>query len=64
MNIEQSNTYRKDLIWLRFDNDSKVQERQQAKNHQSYIPFSYSTYPSSSWEHYLWHDNNIPYKVL
>ena len=27
MNIYQSNTYRKDLSWLHFDGEPKVQER-------------------------------------
>ena len=27
MNIYQSNTYRKDLSWLHFDNEPRVQER-------------------------------------
>ena len=32
MNIYQSNTYRKNLKWLPFGNEPKVQERQQVKN--------------------------------
>ena len=31
MNIYQSNAYRKDLNWLHFDNNPRVQERQQMK---------------------------------
>ena len=31
MNIYQSNTYTKNLSWLRFDNEPWVQERQQDK---------------------------------
>ena len=35
MNIYQSNIYRKDLTWLNFDDEQRVQERQQVKNQQS-----------------------------
>ena len=31
MNTNQSNTYRKDLSWLHFDNEPMVQERQKVK---------------------------------
>ena len=37
MNICQSNNYRKDLSWLPFDNEPRVQERQQVKKQQSCI---------------------------
>ena len=37
MNIYQSNTYRKDLSWLHFNNEPKFQKRQQMKGQQSYI---------------------------
>ena len=37
MNIYQSNTYLKDLGWLHFDNEPRVQERQQGKDQQSCI---------------------------
>ena len=37
MNIYQSNIYRKDLTWLNFDDEQRVQERQQVKNQQSCI---------------------------
>ena len=33
----QSNTYRKDLSWLDFDDEQWVQERLQVKDQQSYI---------------------------
>ena len=39
MNIYQSNTYRKDLCWLHFGNESRVQERQQWKDLQSCTRF-------------------------
>ena len=37
MKIYQSNTYRKDLNWLHFDNEPRVQEKQQLKDQQSCI---------------------------
>ena len=63
MNIYQSNTYRKDLSWLHFDNEPRVQERQQQKDQQSYISVSvaYPVIPSSNYEHQPRHDNSIPY---
>ena len=50
MNIYQSNTYRKDLSWLHFDNEQMVQERQLAKDQQSCISVFvvYPTIPSSN----------------
>ena len=33
MNIYQSNIHRKDLSWLYFDGDRKLQERQQGEDH-------------------------------
>ena len=50
MNIYQSNTYRKDLNWQHFDDESRVQERQQGKNQQSCISIfvAYLTIPSSN----------------
>ena len=50
MNIHQSNTYRKDLSWLRFEDMRRVQERQQVLDQQSYLPVSVTwlTYSSSS----------------
>ena len=35
MNIYQSNTYRKDLSWLRFEDKPRVQERQQVLDQES-----------------------------
>ena len=37
MNIYKSNTYRKDLTWLHFDDESRVQVRQEVKDQQSCI---------------------------
>ena len=50
MNIYQSNTYGKDLSWLHFDNESRVQERQQVKDQQSCISAfgAFPTIPSSN----------------
>ena len=36
-NIYHSNTYRKDLSWLNFNNEPRVQEKQQVKGQQSCI---------------------------
>ena len=35
MNIYQSNTYKKDLTWLHFDNEPMVKEKQQVKDQQT-----------------------------
>ena len=66
MNIYQSNCFRKDLGWLHFYNDPRVQEREQVLDEQSYIPVfaAYLTYQSSSKEHQRRHDNSIPYKAV
>ena len=50
MNIYQSNTYRKDLSWPHFNDEPRVQERQQVKDQQSYISISvvYPAIPSSN----------------
>ena len=49
MNIYQSNTYRKDLSSLNFNNDPTVKERQQVKDQQPYLSvFVYLTIPSDS----------------
>ena len=62
-NIYQSNTYRKDLSRPHFYDDSKVQEKQQAKDHQSciFIFVACLTIPSNNYEHQARHDNSIPY---
>ena len=62
MNIYQSNTYKKDLSWLHFDDEQRVQERQQVKDQQSCISVSvaYRAIPSSNLEHQPRHDNSIP----
>ena len=50
MNIYQSDTYRKDFSWLDFDNEPRIQERQQKKDQQSCNPVfvAYPTIPSSN----------------
>ena len=50
INIYQSNTNRKPLSWLHFDNEPRVQERQQGKDQQSHISIfvAYLTIPSTS----------------
>ena len=50
MKIYQSNTYRKDLNWLHFDNEPRVQEKQQLKDQQSCISVfvTYLTIPISN----------------
>ena len=40
MNTTQSNTYRKDLDWLHFNNNPMVQEKQQVQHQQSFKPMS------------------------
>ena len=47
MNIYHSNTYRKDLSWLHFDTELRVQEMQQVKDQQSCI-FIFVAYPTIS----------------
>ena len=53
-NIWQSNTYRKDLRWSHFDDEAKIQEKQQKKDQQSCI------IPSSNEGHLPRFDNSIP----
>ena len=66
MNIYQSNTYRKDLSWLYFDDEPRVQERQQVKDQQSYISVSvaYPAIPSSNKKHQPRDDNTIQYMAV
>ena len=62
-NIYQSNTYRKDVSWLHFDDEPRVQERQQVNDQKSYIFIfvTYLTIPSNNWEDQPRHDNSRPY---
>ena len=66
MNIYQSNTYRKDLSQLHFNNEPRVQERQQLKDQQSCISVfvAYSVILSSNEEYQPRHDNSIPYMIV
>ena len=40
MNTYQSNTYRKYLGWLNFEDEQNVQQKEQVMGEQSYIPIS------------------------
>ena len=53
MNIYQSNTNRKDLSWIHFDDKPRLQERQNMKDQQSYVSISvaYLKISSTSQEH-------------
>ena len=48
--IYRSNSFRKDLRWLHFDDEPRVQESQQVKDQQPYISISevYLVYPRGS----------------
>ena len=62
MNIYQSNACRKDLSWLYFNDEPRVQEKQQVKDQQScvsvFVP--YSIIQSSNQEHQPRHDSRTP----
>ena len=66
MNIYQSNTYRKDLNQVHFDDEPRVQERQQVQDQLSSISVfaAYLTIPSRNLEHQLSHDNNISFMAI
>ena len=66
MNIYQSNPYSKDLRWPHLDKETRVQERWQVKDQQSYKPSFVAdlTFPRSSLEYQPGHDNSIPCKVV
>ena len=61
MNIFKSNTFRKYLSWLHFNDEPKIQETKQAKSQQSCISVfvAYPTIPSSNYEHQPRNDNSI-----
>ena len=50
MNTYQSNTYRKYLGWLNFEDEQNVQQKEQVMGEQSYIPISvpYTKYQINS----------------
>ena len=55
--------YRKDFSWPHFNNEARVQEKQQVNDQQSYI-FVFVAFPtilSSNLGHQPRHDNSIPY---
>ena len=62
MNIYQSSTYRKDLTWLHFEDEPRIQERQQEKDQQSCMSVfvTYLAIPSINLELQPRHDNSIP----
>ena len=62
-NIHQSNTYRKDLSWPRFNDEQRVKEKKQVKDQQSCIVVFVAclTIPSSNYGHQPICDNSIPY---
>ena len=67
MNICQSNTYQKDLSWLHFNKEQKVQKKKKkVANQQSYTSVSVfcPTYPSSCWKQKSRHDSKIPRKAV
>ena len=49
MKIQQSNTYRKDLTWLYYDDEPWIKQSYIQQWYVS-IPVAYSTYPRSNWE--------------
>ena len=65
-NIDQKNTYRKCLDWLHFNKESRVQEKKQVKDQQSYIFFSvaYLTYATYNWKLQSRHDDSIQCRAL
>ena len=62
MNIYQSNTYKKYLSWLHFDDEPRVQERQQEKDQQSCISsfVAYLTISSRNEKPQPRNDSSIP----
>ena len=61
MNIYQSNTYRKDFSCLHFNDEPRLQERQQEGPTVLHICcLAYLTIPSSKYGYQPRHDNSIP----
>ena len=52
--------------WLPFGNDPRVQEKEQLKEHESYISVSvvYLKFPSTSWEYQSRHEKSILRKTV
>ena len=61
MNIYQTNTYRKDLSWLHFDDELMVQERQQVKYNSPAYLFLKIIQQFQEAEHQPRYDNGISY---
>ena len=60
MDIYQSNTYRKDLSWLHFNDEARVQERQQVKDQQSFLSNNSKKQlgaPAQTWRQYSIHNH-------
>ena len=59
----QNNTYRKDLSWPHFDDEPRIQEKQQVKDQQSCLSVFAAclTILSSKWGHPPRRDNSIPF---
>ena len=53
-NIYQNNTYRKDLSWPHFDDEPRVQEKQQVKDQQSCISATRGTSPEMTSVFHTW----------
>ena len=62
-NIYLRNTYRKDLSWSDFDNEPRVQEKQQVKEQQFciFVFVVCLTIPSGNYRYKPRRDNSIPY---
>ena len=56
MNVYQSTTYKKDLSWLHFDDEPRVQERQWVKDQQFYksVFVAYPTIPHMTTVFHAW----------
>ena len=66
MTIYQSNTYRKDLGWLHFYDEPRVQEKQRVKDQQSCISFvlAFTAIPGSNQKHQPKHGNSTPWMAV
>ena len=63
VSIYQSNIFRKDIHWLHFEHEPRVQERQQLKDQQSYISVS-GVYVSTSLNRFTELKRNLKRKEL
>ena len=62
-NIYERNTYRKDLSWPHFNNEPRIQGKQQVKRQQSciFVFVAFLTIPSSNYGYQPRRDNSIQY---